>query len=213
VAAPPRLALTGCAAAPPARLPSLPVRRVTFLAISIVSIGYCLLAIASGDGTQPGAAAGLAAANATTLAAAAGGANATAIGGAGALNGAANGTNVPPALAAGQQQQQQQQGGAAGQEKQGAASQQASQQKGPPAAGIYAAIPGLRDIDGAERPLSAFAGKVTMFVNVASQCGYTQANYVGLQALYEKYRRAHAIHAILAAAVATCHAVWGWGPL
>lgn len=35
------------------------------------------------------------------------------------------------------------------------------------------------DIDGHERSLHEFAGKVTLFVNVASQCGYTDSNYKG----------------------------------
>lgn len=35
------------------------------------------------------------------------------------------------------------------------------------------------DIDGHERSLQDFAGKVTVFVNVASKCGYTDANYKG----------------------------------
>lgn len=43
------------------------------------------------------------------------------------------------------------------------------------------------DIDGKERKLSEFAGKVTLVVNVASQCGFTDANYKGLQEAYEKY--------------------------
>ena len=34
--------------------------------------------------------------------------------------------------------------------------------------------------------LSRFAGKVTLFVNVASYCGYTP-QYTGLQALHDKY--------------------------
>lgn len=37
------------------------------------------------------------------------------------------------------------------------------------------------DIDGNERSLQEFAGKVTVFVNVASKCGYTDANYKGRQ--------------------------------
>jgi hypothetical protein len=36
------------------------------------------------------------------------------------------------------------------------------------------------DIDGRERHLSEFAGKVTMVVNVASQCGFTDENYKGV---------------------------------
>lgn len=35
------------------------------------------------------------------------------------------------------------------------------------------------DIDGKTRSLSEFAGKVTLVVNVASACGYTDENYKG----------------------------------
>ena len=35
------------------------------------------------------------------------------------------------------------------------------------------------DIDGKTRSLSEYAGKVTLVVNVASACGYTDANYKG----------------------------------
>jgi hypothetical protein len=38
------------------------------------------------------------------------------------------------------------------------------------------------DIDGHPMELQEFAGKVTIFVNVASKCGYTDANYKGEQA-------------------------------
>jgi len=44
----------------------------------------------------------------------------------------------------------------------------------------------LKDIDGETRSLCAYAGKVVLVVNTASQCGYT-AQYKGLQALYDKY--------------------------
>ena len=36
--------------------------------------------------------------------------------------------------------------------------------------------------------LKGFAGKVLLVTNVASQCGYTEKNYQGLQRLYDKYR-------------------------
>ena len=43
----------------------------------------------------------------------------------------------------------------------------------------------LKDIDGKETSLKAFAGKVVLAVNVASQCGNTP-QYAGLQSLSEK---------------------------
>ena len=35
--------------------------------------------------------------------------------------------------------------------------------------------------------LAQYADKVTVVVNVASQCGYTEANYKGLTKLYKKF--------------------------
>ena len=32
-----------------------------------------------------------------------------------------------------------------------------------------------------------YKGKVLLITNVASQCGFTESNYQGLQILYEKY--------------------------
>ncbi len=45
----------------------------------------------------------------------------------------------------------------------------------------------LRQIDGSDTTLGAFAGKVLLVVNVASQCGLTP-QYSGLQRLYDTYR-------------------------
>jgi glutathione peroxidase len=45
-----------------------------------------------------------------------------------------------------------------------------------------------KDIDGKEVNFKEFAGKAVLVVNVASACGFTRQNYVGLQALYQKYR-------------------------
>ncbi len=42
-------------------------------------------------------------------------------------------------------------------------------------------------IDGQPVPLSAYAGKVLLIVNVASKCGFTP-QYTGLQKLWEDYR-------------------------
>lgn len=44
----------------------------------------------------------------------------------------------------------------------------------------------LKTIDGSERPLKDFEGKVVLLVNVASRCGYTP-QYKGLQALHDEW--------------------------
>jgi glutathione peroxidase-family protein len=44
-----------------------------------------------------------------------------------------------------------------------------------------------KDIDGKERSLSEFSGKVLLIVNVASKCGFTP-QYKNLQTLYERFK-------------------------
>ena len=44
------------------------------------------------------------------------------------------------------------------------------------------------DIDGDKHALSEFSGLVSLVVNVASNCGYTAANYAGLVSVYDELK-------------------------
>jgi len=45
----------------------------------------------------------------------------------------------------------------------------------------------FKDIDGKERSMKEFQGKVVLVVNVASNCGFTK-QYAGLEKLYEEFK-------------------------
>ncbi len=46
----------------------------------------------------------------------------------------------------------------------------------------------MRTIDGVNQPLSTYKGKVALFVNTASRCGFTP-QYEGLEKLYQTYKK------------------------
>ncbi len=45
----------------------------------------------------------------------------------------------------------------------------------------------MKDIDGHERSMKEFSGKIVLVVNVASKCGNTP-QYAGLESVYKKYK-------------------------
>ncbi len=66
---------------------------------------------------------------------------------------------------------------------QGSSSSGAAETESPSAPSVYAL--GAETLEGEEISLDRYEGKVTVFVNVASKCGYTK-HYAGLQALSEE---------------------------
>ena len=46
----------------------------------------------------------------------------------------------------------------------------------------------VKDIAGKDVLLAKYKGDVVMIVNVASQCGYTDKSYAGLESIYKKYK-------------------------
>ncbi|MBI3705733.1 MAG: glutathione peroxidase [Rhizobiales bacterium] len=52
---------------------------------------------------------------------------------------------------------------------------------------VTAYVFSFKGLDGADIPLSAYAGHPILVINTASQCGYTP-QYTGLQALWTRYR-------------------------
>lgn len=55
--------------------------------------------------------------------------------------------------------------------------------------GLFATDLVITDTHGISAPISSYSGKVLLIVNVASQCGYTQANYEAMKAMYEEYHQ------------------------
>lgn len=55
------------------------------------------------------------------------------------------------------------------------------------AASFYDSGLSALDAHGSKKEMSELAGKVTLIVNVASLCGYTDSNYKGLASVWDKY--------------------------
>ena len=52
----------------------------------------------------------------------------------------------------------------------------------------------LKDIDGNDVPLTHFRNRVTLVVNVASYCGYTDSHYAGLVDLWKEFEPTEGLH-------------------